>query len=243
MAKVLSTITRAPARVRQIGDGRDVGDVQQRVGRGLDPDREGLPRAGWPPPPPPGRSASAGSTCSPQLVVRPGEQPEGCPRTRRWAATKWPPGRPIVRSSVSSAASPLAKAKPRRAALERGQALLERGAGRIGRARVLVAAAGAARPRPGRRSRWRRSAAPPTRWPDPAPGRRGWPGWRTHGVGHLIRAAIHDGNRLTSAGVLVPDVNRNQCKERLKRCCSPVTKVTMVEPDRALRGRDRTVLA
>ena len=87
------------------------------------------------------------------------------------------PGR-SSRSTLSSAASPDAKARPWVGLLQRGQALLERGSGRVARARVLVALVLADRPlgeggrqrdrgddRAGRRRR-------------PA-GRRGWPGSRS----------------------------------------------------------------
>ena len=64
--------------------------------------------------------------------------------------------------------------QPAPAALERRQALLQRVAGRVAGAAVLVARAAARRRRPGRTCWSGRSAAPPRRYAGPAPGRRGW---------------------------------------------------------------------
>ena len=93
--------------------------------------------------------------------------------------TTWSPGWQTVRSRVSSAASPLAKARPAPAALQRGQALLQRVAGRVGGAASTRSPAGASRPRPGRTWTSGRSAAPPRRCAGRAPGPRGSPASRS----------------------------------------------------------------
>ena len=120
------------------------------------------------------RSASGTGVYSTPQRSAPARPAGTCRRTRRRGSPRGRPGRHSVRSRVSSAARPLANASPRRAALERGQALLQRGPGRVGAAAVLVAAAQPAdavllvgRGLVDRRRRPRRSAGR-------APARRGW---------------------------------------------------------------------
>ena len=139
-AKVLSTTSSAPGVVGDPGEGLDVADVEQRVGRRLDPDQLRLARAGSPRGRRPGRTTGAGSCTSPQACSTLSKS-RNVPPYASSGSTTWSPGRHSARTRVSSAASPLAKAKPRSPSSSAARLLLQRGAGRVGRAAVLVAAA------------------------------------------------------------------------------------------------------
>ena len=155
------------------GQRGDVGDAEQRVGRRLHPDR----------------SSSAGRDRGPHRVHvgDPARRSSPAPSAAATLAnsryvppyassgiTTWSPGWQTVRSSVSSAARPLAKASAAPAALQRGQALLQRVAGRVAGRGCTRSPAGARRPRPARRwglvDRRHHRAGARAR----APGRRGW---------------------------------------------------------------------
>ena len=144
---------------------------QQRVGRRLHPDRGRLPR--------PDRRLDRCQDRS----GRPGrpDSPHGWwtrANSRNGAAVR------VVRQHEVTArlgdrpqqgvlgGQAAGEGEPAAAALQRGQALLQRGPGRVGRAGVLVAAARCRRPRPGCTSTWRRSAASTA----PVVGSGSWPG-------------------------------------------------------------------
>ena len=79
--------------------------------------------------------------CTRRPTARAPCRPAGtCRRRRRAGCTRWSPGRSSTRSRTSLAPMPEPNARRVPAALERGQALLQRGAGGVGAARVLVAA-------------------------------------------------------------------------------------------------------
>ena len=110
-AKVLSTTSSAPASWAIAGQRLDVGDVEQRVGRRLDPDHLGLPGRIA------ARTASRSATGGRRVLEAPRsgdlvEQPERA-AVRVVGDDHVVAGPADARSSVSSAASPLANAKPR----------------------------------------------------------------------------------------------------------------------------------
>ena len=118
---------------------RDVGDAEQRVGRASRPRSSWSARARAPRAPRRRRPRRRwGAPCP--TAGHLGEQPVGA-AVRVVGDDDVVAGCGRARSKVSSAASPEAKASPRSTSLERGEALLERRTGGVGRARVLVAAA------------------------------------------------------------------------------------------------------
>ena len=178
-AKVLSTTSSAPASWATLGERRDVGDAEQRVGRRLDPDHLGLR---------PGRiaarTASTSATGGEGVLEAPGprdlvEEPVG-------AAVRVVGDDDVVagRAAARAAGCPRRPGRrrtrsPRLAALERGEALLERGAGRVGASGCTRSRRAGRRRRPACRSTPGRSAGSPPRWWGRAPGRRGSPAWRS----------------------------------------------------------------
>ena len=139
-AKVLSTTSSAPASWATLGERGDVGDAEQRVGRRLDPDD--LRRAR------PDRGADG-------VDVVPAGRGVATAPTRSWTLREQPVGAAVrVARDDRVVAGPAdgpqqgvlgrqpgREGQPAAAALERGQALLERGPRRVGAAAVLVAAA------------------------------------------------------------------------------------------------------
>ena len=176
---MLSTTSRAPASWVTRGDGLDVGDAEQRVGRGLDPHHPGL----------------GAHRRTHRLDVG-----DGGDRVLH------PPGpRDLVEQAVGAAVGvgrddDVVAGREQRAqhgilageaagereaaltALQRRDALLERGAGGVGGAGVLVAAAQARRCRPACRCSPGGSGGRRRRSWGPAPARHGWRGRRSRGA-------------------------------------------------------------
>ena len=103
-------------RARVVGDrgeGLDVADVEQRVGRRLDPDQPGLARPDRGARRRRGRTPGPGRARSPHGVRDLVEEPEGAAVRVVGQHARGRPGRHSARITVSSAARPLAKANPR----------------------------------------------------------------------------------------------------------------------------------
>ena len=137
VANVLSTTTRAPRSCASVATAAMSTIGEQRVGRRLDP------HDAWCSSCHAAASASrsvrsATSHSTPGRRVHLGDEPE---RAAVGVVGEHARGRRAraARSTASSAAMPLANAKPVRRALERREARLERGARRVAAARVLVA--------------------------------------------------------------------------------------------------------
>ena len=112
---------------------------------------------------------------------------------------------------------------PRHSALERRQVLLERGARRVLRPRVLEALV-PRRARPGRRSRSGRSARSPRRWSDRAPGRRGSRGSRILGTSNRLSR----GGSLLERGRETPE--SRECSKAHRFAFAPDAPNTIAEP-------------
>ena len=141
-AKVLSTTSSAPASCAIDGERLDVADVEQRVGRRLDPDQPGLagPDRG------PHRvevGDRGGVVPQPPRVRDLGEEPVGA--AVRVVGDDHVVARPAQRPQQGVLGrEPAGEREAALALLERGDVALERGAGGVGGAAVLVAAAQAA---------------------------------------------------------------------------------------------------
>ena len=142
----LSTTSNAPASCATDGDRLDVADVEQRVGRGLHPHQPGLP----------GRIAArtasrslagAGSSPQPRLGGDLVEEPEGAAvgvvgEHHVVARAAQRPDHGVLRRQ------PTGEREPALPLLQGGDVALEGGAGRVGGAAVLVAAAQSPPPTP-----------------------------------------------------------------------------------------------
>ena len=116
---------------------------------------------------------AAGVMSDPPAGRAPSRTAGTCRRTRRRGTTTWSPGSHSDRISVSSAARPLAKAKPRSPASI--AARHSSSAVRVGLPSGSTRSRCAGRPhRPACRCWSRRSAVPPRRWWGRARSRRGW---------------------------------------------------------------------
>ena len=192
-ANVLSTTSSASSSWASAASGGDVGDAEQRVGRRLDPDHLGAGRAGSRRGRRPRSETFAGGPVQAPALGDPGEEPVGAAVrvVRDHHVVAGLADRPQQGVLGRQAAG---EGQPAPAALQRRQALLERVAGRVAGAAVLVARAAARRRRPARTCWSGRSAAPPT----PVRGSGSCPAWmasvskpyRVISVLHVLKASL-----------------------------------------------------
>ena len=222
------------------GQRGDVGDAEQRVGRRLDPDHLG----------------PAGADRGPHRVDVGQPRPVVCSRPQRSSTlansryvppyassgmTTWSPGDADRAQQGVLGGQPGGEGQPAAAALERGQALLQRRAGRVAAAAVLVAARAARRRRPACTSRPGRSAARRPRWSGPGPGRRGSRASRNRRSSEASRPtdgyryAAEQAHRPARTGLTRAVETPHSHLEDIP-CCS-VARPTMVDADQALPGR------
>ena len=178
----------------------DVGDAEQRVGRRLHPDD--LRAAGRIA----ARTASTSEILAAVHVQTPalgdlGEETEG-------AAVRVVRDHDMIAGLADRTqqgvlgGEPAGEGEPAPAALQRGEALLQRVAGRVGGAARTRTPRAATRRRPGRTWTSGRSAAPPRRCAARAPARRGWPASRSRRS--LPEAIALYGQRRGGVPVLLP---------------------------------------